>query len=248
METNTLQHANKVIHLASRGQCSPHRGQLHTDISKLKNSTKRYYKRKATESVDSLLNLIAPGQSQELKNLILPEPTTPPTDSELTTSIIKIYRETTDSRLRAQILAVISKKMTKQEILHRLPDVTVYKIDQARLLSKENMGITIPDKVKRPRNRMNPEKLQHAVNFFFDPSFVQIVSYGTRDINFESGEKVTIPNVVRTACHSHMIKMYETYCKENDFEPLGRSSLFHILRACPASQRKNLHGLDNIAA
>ncbi|VDI84004.1 Hypothetical predicted protein [Mytilus galloprovincialis] len=64
----------------------------------------------------------------------------------------------------------------------------------------------------------------------------------------ESGNTITIPNVVRTACHTKLIQMYQSYCREVEFQPLGISSLFEILEACAASKRTSLQGLDNIAA
>ncbi|CAG2207805.1 unnamed protein product [Mytilus edulis] len=64
----------------------------------------------------------------------------------------------------------------------------------------------------------------------------------------ESGNTITIPNVVRTACHTKLIQMYQSYCREVEFQPLGISSLFKILEACAASKRTSLQGLDNIAA
>uniref|UniRef100_A0A8W8MNA2 Uncharacterized protein n=1 Tax=Magallana gigas TaxID=29159 RepID=A0A8W8MNA2_MAGGI len=49
-----------------------------------------------------------------------------------------------------------------------------------------------------------------------------------------------------------ILKLYretsDNNLKETDFQPLGRTSLFHILRACAASKRNNLRGLDNITA
>lgn len=138
--------------------------------------------------------------------------------------------------------------MTKDELLQSIPGLTVYKIDQARLLGDAHSRETVKEKMKTTRQRMDAEKMQHALGFFFDPSFMQIVSYGTREMKLDSGEKITIPDVVRTLCHSHLVDMYVAYCKETDFQPLGRTSLFHILRACAASKRKNLRGLDNITA
>lgn len=61
-------------------------------------------------------------------------------------------------------------------------------------------------------------------------------------------KKVTIPDVVRTSCHSQIVQMYISYCKDLNFTPLGKNSLLKILTACAASQRTKLHGLDNIAA
>ena len=127
IDTNTLEVANEVIDLASRGKSSPLRGQLRTNIDEAKLSTIRYYKRKAEESVDSVLNLIAPGQSQELKKLIMPEMITSktPTESDLTNSVLKLYEETTNSNLKSQILSVIARKMTKRELLKHIPDLTI---------------------------------------------------------------------------------------------------------------------------
>ena len=45
-----------------------------------------------------------------------------------------------------------------------------------------------------------------------------------------------------------MIEQYLKHCSEDHFEPLSRSTLFRILQVREASQRKSLHGLDNIAA
>jgi len=67
-------------------------------------------------------------------------------------------------------------------------------------------------------------------------------------MTLNSGEKIEIPEVVRTVCHANLIHMYEAFCKESDFVPLSKSSLFQILRVCPASRRTSLKGLDNIAA
>ena len=51
---------------------SPLRSVLRKNISDVKESTKRYYKRKANESIDSLLDLIAPKQGQDLKEEVIP--------------------------------------------------------------------------------------------------------------------------------------------------------------------------------
>ena len=64
----------------------------------------------------------------------------------------------------------------------------------------------------------------------------------------QSGEVVRIPEVVRTTCHSTLVTLYQSSCKESGLIPLSRSSLFHVLSGCPASHRTNLRGLDNIAA
>ena len=57
-----------------------------------------------------------------------------------------------------------------------------------------------------------------------------------------------MPNVVRTVTRSTMIFQYLEFCKEQNFDPLSRSTLYRILDVREASQRKSLQGLDNIAS
>ena len=57
-----------------------------------------------------------------------------------------------------------------------------------------------------------------------------------------------MPILVRTVTRSTMIEQYFKQCSDDDFEPLGRSTLFQILKVRQSSQRKSLQGLDNIAA
>ncbi|XP_073241912.1 uncharacterized protein [Porites lutea] len=45
-----------------------------------------------------------------------------------------------------------------------------------------------------------------------------------------------------------MVKLYQLYCSEVGFQPLGRSTLFSILKICAASQKKSLAGLDNVTS
>lgn len=45
-----------------------------------------------------------------------------------------------------------------------------------------------------------------------------------------------------------MIAQYLSYCKDDNFEPLSRATLYRVLEVREASQRKSLQGLDNTAA
>ena len=92
------------------------------------------------------------------------------------------------------------------------------------------------------------EKVDHFVEFADRPHFYQDVAYGNKILKLDSGEKIQMPNVVRTVTRSTMINQYFEFCKEGQFESLSRSTLFKILEVREASQRKSLQGLDNIAA
>ncbi len=91
-------------------------------------------------------------------------------------------------------------------------------------------------------------KVDHFVEFINRPYFYQDVSYGNRILKLDNGKTMEMPNVVRTVTRSTMISQYTQFCREENVEPLSRSTLFKILEVRQASQRKSLQGLDNTAA
>lgn len=130
-----------------------------------------------------------------------------------------------------------------------IPGLTTYYIDQARLHAAEyGKGVSVPKSHEFFRRKLDQHKLAHALEFFFNPMFNEVCSYGTKEMKLACGEIVTIPEVVRTVCHTTFIKTYRSFCKESSFESLSNSSLYRILQSCPASKRTNLKGIDNIAA
>ncbi|CAC5397247.1 unnamed protein product [Mytilus coruscus] len=135
------------------------------------------------------------------------------------------------------------------ELQQLIPGVTVHAIDEAhKHATKIGAGMSVPSKEPAKRQKMDREKLDHALDFFFDPTFHQITAFGTKEMKLSSGTLLTIPNVVRTAYHSTLVDTYLSYCSETSFDPLCKSSLYKILIECPASRQTNLKGLDNIAA
>ena len=57
-----------------------------------------------------------------------------------------------------------------------------------------------------------------------------------------------MPNVMRNVTRSTLISQYMQYCEEQKVSLLSRATLFRILKIREASERKSLHGIDNIAA
>jgi len=108
--------------------------------------------------------------------------------------------------------------------------LTKWRIDEAR----KHAFVNSPGRVIEPstlqRCRLNPTKVDHFLDFIASPSFLQDVAYGTKNIKLSSGERIEIPNVVRTVIASRLIQLYHSYCSETSFTPLGRSTLFNILK------------------
>ena len=65
------------------------------------------------------------------------------------------------------------------------------------------------------------EKVDHFVEFANRPHFDQDVAHGNKILKLDSGEKIQMPNVVRTVTRSTMINQYFEFCKEEQFEPLS---------------------------
>ena len=100
---------------------------------------------------------------------------------------------------------------------------------KARKMKSSSKGLVIPQKVTLRRNRMNTLKMEHFIEFVFSSGLIQDVAYGVTTLNFDSGDKQTIPHAVLTAKYSHVIAFYVQYCSEMGYESLSESSLWRIL-------------------
>ena len=63
----------------------------------------------------------------------------------------------------------------------------------------------------------------------------------------DSGDHLVMPNVIRIGGRSTRIEQYLKHCCEEDFNPLGKPTLYRTLQVREASQRRSLQGLDNTA-
>ena len=107
--------------------------------------------------------------------------------------------------------------------------LTRWQIKQARKHAKEK-GPGLPqEKTFHHRIRLPMAKVDHLPDFINKPYFYQDAAYGTRVIKLETGEKLTMPNVVRTVTRSTMIHQYLQYCDEEDFSPRSVRTLYKIL-------------------
>ena len=69
-------------------------------------------------------------------------------------------------------------------------------------------------------------------------------------IKLSNGEHIVVPDVIRNVIPSRIVSQYLAYCnetKDDNFKPLGSSTLFAVLKKCGARMRKSLAGLDNFS-
>lgn len=254
--TDGIENLNNTLMSLSGGQVSPIKFQLKTPLREVQPSTRRYLKRKAKEVVHTVLDHLAPGQSSDMFQLLYEDnyhedaEQSDKTELEITDTILQLYCEAENNALKRQLLSLLSlpNVHSKSKLQKLIPGLTKWEIDRSRAHAASHGAGSLPVPEERGyRHRMNKEKLEHALSFFLDPKFHQICSYGTKDLHCDNGQTVTIPQVVRTTCHSSLLQMYKSYCSETGFVPLSDSTLYKILSTCSASKRTSLTGLDNIA-
>ena len=246
---------NEAISRITEGRVSPIASSLCSNWESTSSSQKCYYLRKVRQVFSAVLSTIAPDQEDEVFEALLSssgydiqEKTRDDVKENAFSNEIPIlleaYNQSESRHTRLQILSMFSRHFSKQELREMIPGLSKWQIDRARRhAAKEGPGHqVVPIPIKR--TRLDPVKTSHFVNFIARPNFLQDVAYGTRELKLDSGEKITIPNVIRTMVSSRLIRQYISFCQETGFEPASERTLYRIIDVCSASKQKSMQGLD----
>ena len=231
------------------GRVSPLTFQLKSTWEEAKEHEKEICIGKATEACTLVCDIIAPKAGQQLfQACFTPDKGTSHLDL---VPLMQAYSNAMTSTLKTQILSLYAYRYpvkTLQKIHEPYSKLSEWQIRRARAHARECGPGSMVEKSPCHRVRLPPIKLDHFLDFANRPYFYQDVSFSTRKLRLSSGEKITMPNVIRKVTRSTMVKQYLQFCEEEQFEPLSRSTLFRILEVREASQQKSLSGLDNTAA
>ena len=152
------------------------------------------------------------------------------------------YRNTTSKNIKTQILSLYAYEYPANKLIEihsSFEKLSERQIEKARAHAK-TFGPGRPvETTEKHRIYLNKAKVDHFIEFSNRPYFYQDVSYGTRVLELESGERLTMPNVIRTVTKSTQVSEYQKHCAETEFSPLSRATLFRILDVREASQRKS---------
>ena len=202
----------------------------------ISSSTQRYYRKKAEQAVEIVLSAIAPGNSSWLLQQVLSKHQRVQgadaafKEDAIVARLVALYNDANSWSTRQQILSIFASDYSKTELLQLVPGLTKFRIDEARkhaFQTKPGQPIEPPTIT---RTRLDPVKVDHILDFISSPTFLQDAAYGMKTLKLSSGENVEIPNVVRTVISSRLVQLYLSYCTESSFEPLGRSTLFSIIK------------------
>lgn len=121
------------------------------------------------------------------------------------------YKNTPTKNLKIQILSLYILNYSTEELkkLHEpFEKLSDPQIKIARHQAKIN-GPGVPlKKAISHRVRIDMVKLDHFLTFVDRPYFYQDVAYGQRTLKLESGERLAMPNIIRTVTRSTMIAQY----------------------------------------
>lgn len=122
--------------------------------------------------VHSILELVAPGQSEDLLKLMV-EPVTNTNHQEtenLLEILTKIYNDSTYKAVKDQTLSIMAGLTTKEDLKSRIPGLTNYHIDKVRAVTPDQIFQKVNQPPKK-RQKMDQTKLEHCLSFFFSSSF-----------------------------------------------------------------------------
>ena len=232
---------------------SPLNSQLSVPFGSLRKNEQAAIVKKATEDCLRVCKVIAPNDGDELFHSLTcnsdgVDDISIPDDLVV---LMTAYKNAGTGALKRQILSLYVYRYpakTLKEIHEAYEILSTWQIKQARLHARSSGPGTLPLNKKLPRVRLDFANVDHFVEFVNRPYFYQDVSFGSKILTLDSGEKVEMPNVVRTVTRATMVSQYFEYCKEQEYNPLSRTTLFKILEVRHASQRTSLQGLDNTAA
>ena len=164
---------------------------------------------------------------------------------------MQAYSAAKTRNVKIQILSLYAYRYPArplQRIHEPFAKLTSWQIKRARAHAREYSPGSLVEKPPSHRVRLLPTKLDRFLDFATRPYFYQDVAFGTRKLKLKSGEKLTMPNIIRKVTRATMIRQYLKFCEEEQYKPLSRASLFRVLEVREASQQKSLSGLDNTAA
>ena len=232
----------------SDGRISPIQCTSRLSWSELGERQQGYFVRKAREVIETTLNCLAPGCEADLWFATMQSlPVDQSKHSDVMESLAEAYNQAENRETRLQILSLFVNKFSKSQLQEIIPGLSKRQIDDART----HADLRGPGKHINPpeihRMRLETTKTDHFLEFISTSSLLQDVSYGTKTIKLDSGEKLLVPAAIRTLIPSRIIKQYQSYCDSVDFKPYSERTLFRILEACSASKQISLQGLDYIA-
>ena len=231
---------NETMEKISLGKFQPLKAPLTKRWEVATSNEKENCLKTAEMSCGLVCSVIAPNDSYKLYKALVMAREKQSSHDILT--LTTVYKNAPTKNLKIQILSLYVLNYSTEELkkLHEpFEKLSDRQIKKARHQAKIN-GPGVPlEKAISHRVRIDMVKLDHFLTFVDRPYFYQDVAYGQRTLELESGERLAMPNIIRTVTGSTMIAQYLTFCEDDGFQPLSRATMYRVLKVREASQRKS---------
>ena len=179
---------------------------LTKDWASATETEKQMCEKKVDDACRAVCRVIAPSSSEELLKSYITHASR--SDNEVE-ALTLAYRQAPTKSLKTQILSIYALRFTSRELkaIHApFEKLSDGQIKKARSQAKTvGVGLLV-ENIPYHRVRINKSKLEHFLSFVNHPYFYQDVSFGTRTVKLDSGQRMVMPNVVRTVGRSKMIE------------------------------------------
>ena len=153
--------------------------------------TKRFYTSKMSEVINTVLELVAPNDAgllwRSLKesteiNKRYDEPLS--SESSLLMALVESYKQASHHSTRKQILSVIADKLSFSDLEQLIRGLSRYRFSSARLHRLQHGVETFPPpKPMAVRERVDPARLEHFIDFITSQHVIQDLPFGRRKRN-----------------------------------------------------------------
>ena len=249
---------SKLNDFLSSCEVTPLGNRARQEWSSASESTKKRYLDHAADAVAALLKVLLNDDAAQLwktlqaSNLVNERlgriSSTLPSERPYLEALAEAYKIASSWDTRRQILSIIAGVASYKAACEFIPGLTAYRYSVASLHSLQyGRGAPVPEE-HSARLRIERNQLDHFLSFITSPHLVQDLPFGEKVLVLSTGDKVTVPNVIRTMIPQRIAQQYKSFCQETNFNPFSERTMLRILSACTASIRKSLQGLDYFAA
>ena len=138
---------NHTVPQLTEGRYSPIASTLNTSWDNVSVTQQKYYQRKMKEVFQAALSIVVPGQEQQLWNCVReetelgnvseePSAKRKRMDTGLVETLISAHNDAENWQTKRQILSLFVNDFSKTELQQMIPDLSKWRIDQARPSSR----------------------------------------------------------------------------------------------------------------
>eukprot|EP00951_Prasinocladus_malaysianus_P013596 scaffold103069_cov34-Prasinocladus_malaysianus.AAC.2 len=178
-------------------------------------------------------------------------------DLPIVKDVVAELNHATDKAEETRLLSILTQTFSQHQLNEDLglqKSISRRKFGNAKAHARMyGAGTTKPALLSKvTRQRVNPANFEHALHWICDPSNMQDVACGEKNISLSDGTELRVSKALRKVLRARMWHEYEAANMDPatgklSASALKRSQFFELAKTATGGQQKMLTGLDNIA-